>query len=290
VIDVAADTLVDCDPDSAGIQPIVMNLMNPYTELRYDRCRNELYVGCLGAWGVMDGGVEVIDPESLESKGVLICEADLGGDLSDAVLVPGGGYAVVLEAVPWPDNLARLVRFDDLTATVTDTLFQQTSGSGSSLAGIEMNRQQELYLCDRDLTQPGIRIFDIETDTEIGFVDVGVPPFDVAFIQTPFASVDETDVLPGHSLSIRTYPNPFSDFTTITLSAVAEDVGPADLGIFDVRGRRVRTLATMPAAGTCYRARWDATDDSGRPVAPGVYFCKPNALQHTTPEKILLLR
>jgi hypothetical protein len=152
VIDVVADTLVDCDPDSAGLQPITLNLPNPYSELRYDRCRDELYVGCLGAWGVMDGGIEVIDPRNLRSKGVLISEQDLQGDVFDAVPAPGGGgYAIILEAVPWPDNFARLVRFD-ATGCVTDTLFRQTSGFGSTLAGIEINRQMELYLCDRNLT------------------------------------------------------------------------------------------------------------------------------------------
>ena len=74
VIDADADTLIDVDAGTPGVQPIWLTFPNPYTELRYDRCRGELVVGCLGAWGAMDGGVEIIDPFKLEHKGVVTTE------------------------------------------------------------------------------------------------------------------------------------------------------------------------------------------------------------------------
>jgi hypothetical protein len=292
VIDVAADTLVDCDPAAAGLQPIVLSFPNPYSELRYDPCGGRLFVGCVGAWGVMDGGVESVDPFTLTSSAVLT-EDDLGGDAYDAVPAPGGrGYAVVLDAAPWPDNFASLVRFDQSTGAVTDTLFRQTSGTGSSLAGIELNRQMELYLCDRNLTHPGIRIYDTATDTQVDFVDVGLPPFDVAFLQQPMAAVDRVpeDADAAPALTLRVHPNPFSSSTTITCALAGSDRSGLELGIFDASGRRVRTLKAGATATGITGVRWDGRDDAESPVAPGFYFCRTAGGGCAARTKILLVR
>jgi hypothetical protein len=278
VIDTETDTLVDCDPMTPGIQPITLELPNPYSELRYDRCRGELVVGCLGAWGVMDGGVETIDPVTLESNGVAVTEAELGGDVSDALFAPGGkGYAVVLDPAPWPDNYARLVAFDRDTRAVTDTLYRQTSGSGASLATIELNRQREVYLCDRQLTQPGIRIFDTSTDAQLAFRDVGLPPFDIAFIQSPMAG---SEPVPGRDSDGgvclgRPWPNPFRQATTI-MYTVPGTTGTAAvrLSIYDTLGRLVATLVDQSLPPGTHEARWAGRDASGRPVAAGVCFCR----------------
>jgi len=292
VIDVAADTLVDCNPDSAGIQPIVLSLPNPYTELRYDRCRGHLYVGCLGAWSVMDGGIEVVDPYGLKSEGVILTEQALGGDVSDVVLAPGGaGYVVVLDAAIWPNNFARLVRFDEPTGAVTDTLFRQTSGMGSSLAGIELNRQLELYLCDRDLTQPGVRIYDTTTDSQVAFVDVGLPPFDIVFTQQPMASVDSVPENrdDAAAVTVYTHPNPFVSSTTITYTLTGTEVAPVRLAVFDAMGRKVRTLAGGETPPGTFMVNWDGRDDLRRPVAPGVYFCRVESNGPAAGKKMLLV-
>ena len=48
--------------------------------------------------------------------------------------------------------------------------------------------------------------------------------------------------------------------------------GRATLVVFDVAGRRVKGLidGEMPAGR--HAVNWDATDDAGQRVAPGVYF------------------
>jgi hypothetical protein len=294
VIDIEADTLVDCDPEVPGIQPITLELPNPYSELRYDRCREELIVACLGAWGVMDGGVEAVDPFALESKGVVITESEIGGDISDAILGPGPkGYAVVLEAVPWPDNFARLVAFDLAAREPIDTLYEQTSGSGSSLAGIEINRQGELYLCDRDVTDPGIRIYDILTDTLKATVGVGVPPFDVAFIQTPQVGVDDDPdgLLAGCYILHQNHPNPFAGSTTIEYAiAPGAPNGPLRIEVFDPLGRLVRTLIDKSRGAGTHSVTWDGTDRFGNPVASGVYFCRLRTPSADNARPMLLLR
>jgi DNA-binding beta-propeller fold protein YncE len=273
VIDALADTLVDADPAVPGVQPILLTLPNPYTELRYDRCRHELVVGCLGAWGVMDGGIEVIDPVTLELKRVVATEADLGGDVSDAVLSPGPkGYAVVMDSAPWPDNFARLVCFDRATGQVLDTLYIQDSGQGASLSGIELNRQGEVYLCDRDAAAPRVRIYDTRADTLLDAVDVGVPPYDIAFVQQAYAdAAPEPHAAPPWAFAC---PNPARGSSTIRLGEAGLPGGaPARLAIYDITGRLVRSLDIMDVGSGRREAVWDGKDDRGQTVASGVYCC-----------------
>lgn len=47
-----------------------------------------------------------------------------------------------------------------------------------------------------------------------------------------------------------------------------------ELVLFDLKGRRVRTLVgESPPAGT-HRARWDGRDKSGSRAAAGIYFAR----------------
>ncbi len=66
-------------------------------------------------------------------------------------------------------------------------------------------------------------------------------------------------------------PNPFLGSTRISFDLVRG--GRASLSIFDVTGRRVRTLidGARRGAGT-HDASWDGRDDADRPVSPGTYF------------------
>ncbi len=298
VIDIQADTLVDCDPGLPGIQPIVLDLPNPYSELRYEPCSGKLIVGCLGAWGDLLGGVASIDPCQLTSV-TLVSEADLGGDISDALLTPQGkGYAVLLDTLPWPDNYARLVSFDPAAGNVIDTLYVQTSGTGSSLASIEANRQGEIYLCDRNLTQPGMRIYDASTDTIITKIDVGLPPFDLEFVQIPWAGVER--ISPQLSRLII-MPNPTSTQAVVVRNQARLEEGCAAWGksagsgsakspglwsakpheaveamIYNVEGRLVQRL-TGREVGEETIFRWNLEDELGRRVSPGIYYCRVRA-------------
>ncbi|MGD9402281.1 MAG: FlgD immunoglobulin-like domain containing protein [bacterium] len=278
VIDVAADTLVDADPIAPGVQPIVLSLANPYTELRHDPCRGELTIGCLGGWGVMDGGVELIDPFTLESKGVIATEFQLGGDVSDVLLSPGArGYAVVMDSTPWPDNFARLVSFGRATGEVLDTLYVQSTGGGATLAGIEMSRQGEVYLCDRDVTRPRVRIYDFPVDTLITTVDVGVPPYDIVLVQQAHAGVPGQPSGPPdpNPSALLVCPNPARLEAAIRFELPGEaPAAPLEISVHDVMGRLVRSLEAGICGAGPHEIVWDGTDDRGRSVAGGIYYCR----------------
>ena len=66
--------------------------------------------------------------------------------------------------------------------------------------------------------------------------------------------------------------------------------GPVRLGLYDVRGRLVRTLVDgMHVAGT-HLVRWDGLDRAGQPAAAGIYFLRLEAAGGTRNGRIALLR
>ncbi|HEY6196178.1 MAG TPA: Ig-like domain repeat protein [Candidatus Eisenbacteria bacterium] len=108
-----------------------------------------------------------------------------------------------------------------------------------------------------------------------------------------FAGVDARDVQ-NHAIQINSgvlavapkawttafapaMPNPFGRTTTFQYSLARS--GPAELDVFSVDGRRVRTLASGVREAGEYRVEWNGTDDSGRPLAAGVYYARLRTAQ-----------
>jgi len=78
-------------------------------------------------------------------------------------------------------------------------------------------------------------------------------------------------------------PNPFNPRTTLRYS-VAE-AGAVRLAVYDVNGRRVRTLVDAPRGAGTHSVTWNGTDGSGKRVASGVYV-----VRLTTPTETLTTR
>jgi|GEM_PF-1136525 len=96
-----------------------------------------------------------------------------------------------------------------------------------------------------------------------------------------------TDPLPPFALH-QNYPNPFNPVTHVVFDLPT--VGVVDVVVFDVRGRRVRTLAQGPRGPGRHTVVWDGTDDAGRAVATGVYLCRLRSGSRVQAKKMLLLR
>jgi predicted outer membrane repeat protein len=84
-------------------------------------------------------------------------------------------------------------------------------------------------------------------------------------------------------------PNPFNPRTEIRFGLPEPAV--VDLVIFDLAGRRVRTLlagSAQPAG--LHRLSWDGRDDGGRAQSAGIYFCRLEAGPLREIRKMTLLR
>jgi 1,4-alpha-glucan branching enzyme len=75
----------------------------------------------------------------------------------------------------------------------------------------------------------------------------------------------------------QNHPNPFSGHTHITFGLPDGLAGDTDLAIFDLTGRKVRTLATDKQSPGRYQIEWDGTDDRGRSLPAGVLLVRLDA-------------
>jgi uncharacterized protein (DUF362 family) len=84
------------------------------------------------------------------------------------------------------------------------------------------------------------------------------------------------------------YPNPAQQGCTIRFECAAE--ARAKVTIVDVRGRKVRQIASSRFSAGDHNLPWDGKDDAGRMLASGVYFCKMETAGAVLRQKLMVLR
>ena len=85
---------------------------------------------------------------------------------------------------------------------------------------------------------------------------------------------EEVPHLP-HELAVRIDRNPFVRGTEVAFTLPRE--GPVRIGVFDVTGRRVRSIASGNFAAGDHLVDWDGRGPDGALVATGVYFIRLDA-------------
>ncbi len=86
----------------------------------------------------------------------------------------------------------------------------------------------------------------------------------------------------------QNYPNPFNPTTVISFTLPKRM--RANLSIFGVDGRSVRTLADGVLDGGLTELTWDGRDARGNLVSSGVYFCRLTADNRTSTMKMVLAK
>jgi DNA-binding beta-propeller fold protein YncE len=282
VIDSDTDTLVDVDPATTGVQAIELSATNPSGKMQIDSDARRLYVTCSGRFGVLDGGVDVIDLDNLVSMGLITTEAQLGNDMScGRVVVDAGiGYALVSGDFFFTTSLAR---FDLATGDWIDFAFT----TEEFVPCIAYDRfTEQIFFPDRFSTAPGMRVFDALTGAQLTATprSTGLPPFDVTFYREPVVDVADGTPNPPRPL-ILAAPNPTSGSTTLR---AGEALGPIRrAAVYDVRGRLIREFADIQAARDL---RWDGTDHRGRAVAAGLYFVRVDDGVQVAESRIVIRR
>jgi hypothetical protein len=88
----------------------------------------------------------------------------------------------------------------------------------------------------------------------------------------------------------RPKPNPFDRSTRLEFTVGTNALGRYRIEVFNVAGRRVRTLLDgFPGEGH-HEARWEGDSESGRTAAPGVYFVRMTGPSYNQKRKLVLLR
>jgi len=286
VIDTRTDQVVDADPSTPQLDPIVLPAENPSGDLWYDRHLNRLLVVCSGNFLVADGGLVVVNPFTRQSEGFVATESQLGGDLQAARLASADlGWAIVSDA----SFRTLLLRFDVASGAVLDTVL---TPAGFDLSDLEISDTGRVYVADRSAQAPGVRVYDAQSAQLLsGPNNVGLPPFDIVLRDgSPEGPV--VDAPPARPRArLRAWPNPFNPRVTIAWEGDVSAWSPQDeLEIVDARGRVVASLrGTLGPAGAgvegsdsaggsgaagAVRYVWDGRDRQGRQVASGVYWAR----------------
>jgi len=176
VIDTRTDKVSDRELLVPGIQGITLLGRDPFTDFVYDAASEELLIGCVGTFGVVDGGIERIDAVTPRSLGYAITESAIGGDVLDIAWNDAShSYAIVSDAT----FSNRLVGWNPTTGAAIDTLY---APGGPNLPDCAINALGELYVADNKVIAPGVRVYRVGADTLIaGPLDTGLPPNQIAF-------------------------------------------------------------------------------------------------------------
>ena len=94
--------------------------------------------------------------------------------------------------------------------------------------------------------------------------------------------------LPQPYALLPNYPNPFNPTTHLAFTTPRE--GRVRLELYDVAGRRVRTLVDEVRPAGRHDVVWNGVDDRGRGLASGIYFARLQAGDFGQTRKLTLVR
>jgi hypothetical protein len=91
-------------------------------------------------------------------------------------------------------------------------------------------------------------------------------------VYVPFAAGTSAEVQspPSQVTLSQNYPNPFNTMTTVSFSIPERAF--ATLSVYNLQGKRIRTLLNGTSEAGSNQTVWDGTDSYGNPVSSGVYF------------------
>lgn len=95
---------------------------------------------------------------------------------------------------------------------------------------------------------------------------------DASSESTPVQTETEKVETPQTFSLDQNYPNPFNPTTTIRFTlSVASNV---EVSVYNLQGRRVKSLVSGVRQAGSYEVLWDATNEYGQRVASGLYLCQ----------------
>jgi hypothetical protein len=100
--------------------------------------------------------------------------------------------------------------------------------------------------------------------------------------------IDADVDLPGEINLAQNYPNPFNAETRISFDL--PNSSDISLDVYDVLGRRIRTLTSGKREAGHYSITWNGKDDSGNNVTSGMYFYRLRTAESDLTGKMVLLK
>jgi len=108
----------------------------------------------------------------------------------------------------------------------------------------------------------------------------------------PLVAVEDESDIPAAAFKVDApYPNPFNPSTSIRLHVPAVNGSSTlELVVYDLQGRKVRTLHNGAISSGWHTMVWDGQDNAGRSQASGMYFMRARSGQHSSIHKMTLVK
>jgi len=110
--------------------------------------------------------------------------------------------------------------------------------------------------------------------------------------ETVYGSCQGSQSLPNDIIpilySFNIYPNPFNKRTGINYALPR--AGKVEIKVYDVGGRKVKTLVSEKLEPGYYKTLWYGKDNIGRKVSAGIYFIRMNTKGFESQHKVIFVR
>ncbi len=100
--------------------------------------------------------------------------------------------------------------------------------------------------------------------------------------------IEDAPVIPSEISLNQNYPNPFNMNTEINFAIPSRSY--VTLEIYNILGRKIKTLLSGYLDTGRYSAKWDGTDERGNKVSSGMYFYSLKSEDTKLSRKMLLLK
>ena len=107
-------------------------------------------------------------------------------------------------------------------------------------------------------------------------------------LKNRFLVNDKTDSSWAVFILSQNHPNPFNPTTTIEYSLPARS--HVTITVYNLLGRRVKTLFDGEKTYGPHSVIWDGTDNNGKTVGTGIYFYQIKTDEAVESKKMLLLK
>jgi hypothetical protein len=128
----------------------------------------------------------------------------------------------------------------------------------------------------------GLDSVQIMAKDDKGATEIGVHYFDVQYL-----SLANTTI-PNQFELYQNYPNPFNPVTTLQYALPGD--APVSIMIYDIMGRKVKTLVNKSQNAGYKSIQWNATNDRNEPVSSGLYLYTIQAEEFRQVRKMVLLK
>ena len=256
--------------------------------------------GCLGYvdGAVVDGNEVTFTIRMVDNEPIRGIELDIYHDSDDLVyegLDKGDKLENVVDEEGNPRTMTLLGNYleDHLKVLAYSTSRARTAGDGTEgdLIHVTYELADGASLPDQVTFYFGLaNLPGTSMDPELLNVVCGYPDADnPVAVSTSAVGIDGNETIPDEFALNQNYPNPFNPSTQISFD-VPQGGEHIMLNIYNILGQNVSTLVNGVMNPGTYTMEWNATDETGNPVASGIYFYELRSSSFTARKKMLLIR